>query len=89
MYTFNDFYIPDHMMGAIQRYIEHGIHPGDFLRAVISNDLREAVGRADDENRRNLPAYVAYFYNEAPTGCWGSSSNYQSWIKSFEDRENQ
>jgi hypothetical protein len=73
-------YIPDRMMDGITRYIEQGVPPGDFLRAIICNDLAEAVGRADDENLVNIPAYVAYFYNEAPGPCWHSSENMAEWI---------
>ena len=76
-----EFYIPERMMGGIERYINDKINPGDFLQAVICNDLREAVGRADDENIRNLPAYVAYFYNEAPSLCWGSKEKMEAWLK--------
>jgi hypothetical protein len=78
-YTFRDFYIPDRMMGGIQRWIDNRIPPGDFLTAVICNDLRKACGRADDENLRNLPAYVGYFYNEAPSTCWGSPEKFAAW----------
>ena len=79
-YVWNGFYIRDDMLLAIRRYIEHGIPPGDFLQAVICNDLKEACGRADEENLENLPAYVAYFYNNAPGGCWGSKGRMQDWV---------
>ena len=79
-YTFRGMTIPEHMMLAIRRYIDDRVHPGDFLSAVIENDLREAVGRADDDNIRILPAYVAYLYNEAPGPCWGSTANMYSWL---------
>ena len=42
-YKFREFYIPDRMMGGIQRYINDHIRPGDFLSAIIQNDLKEAV----------------------------------------------
>ena len=80
-YSNNGFYIPTRMMPGIERYITSGIKPGDFLTAVIDNDLREACGRADDENLRNLPAYVYYFYNEAPALCWGSPERRKAWKK--------
>lgn len=87
-YRFQQFEIPERMMGSIQRYIEHGIPPGDFLCAIIDNDLKEAVGRADDENMGNIPAYVAYFYNEAPGPCWGSRERRHSWTEArFAERE--
>ncbi len=79
-YTFRGFSIPTYILNALQRYIENGDPPGDFLSAVICNDLTEAVARADDHNVLNLPAYVAYLYNEAPSECWGSKENMQAWI---------
>jgi len=80
-YEWQGFYIPNRMMGGIQRYISNNIRPGGFLSAVIQNDLREAVARADDENLRNLPAYVAYFWNNAPSLCWGSAKAMDRWLK--------
>ena len=79
-YRWQEFYIPDRMMGGIERYIDNGVLPGDFLTAIIHNNLKEAVTRADDENLRNLPAYVAYFYNNAPAPCWGSEEAMKQWI---------
>ena len=77
------------MMPGIKRYIEHGIKPGDFLTAVISNDLREACGRADEENLANLPAFVGYFYNEAPSMCCGSPEEMNGWLARFKENESQ
>jgi len=57
-YRFRDWYIPQRMMDAIDRYINQGIQPGHFLTGVICNDLKEAISRADDENMTNQPAYV-------------------------------
>ena len=69
------------MMGGIRRYIDDRIKPGRFLTAVICNNLSDAVGQADDENMDNLPAYVAYFHNEAPAPCWGSKKKMEEWLK--------
>lgn len=80
-HVFHGFYIPSRMMGGIRRYVDEGVEPGDFLCAVIANDLKEAVGRADDENMANLPAFVDFFYNHAPSLCWGSSERMAKWIE--------
>lgn len=80
-YFFRDFRIRPDMIDAILRYIDDRIEPGGFLTAVICNDLREAVGRADDGNLANLPAFVAYFYNEAPSNCWGSKEKMDAWLE--------
>lgn len=71
--------IPARMLPSLQRYIEHGILPGEFLQAVLRNDLREAVGRADDENKPLLPVYIAWLYSDAPAGCSGSSAKVDAW----------
>jgi hypothetical protein len=63
--------IPQHMRDALVRWVERGSVPGDFLQAVIKNDLRDAFGRADSENEPLLKVYVQWFYNVAPAGCFG------------------
>jgi len=85
-YRFRDWYIPQRMMGAIDRYINQGIRPGHFLTAIICNDLKEAAIRADNENLVNFPAYVSYFCNEAPSACWGSEEKMKAWLESFKDQ---
>jgi len=82
-YEFNEYYIPERMMPGIKQYVEYGKEPGGFLSAIIQNNLSEAVGRADSENQKNIPAFVAYFYNKCPMGCWGSKEKMESWIDSF------
>ena len=77
------YQIPETMMGGIRRYIDFGIAPGGFLYAVICNDLKEAVGCADSENLANLPAFVFYFYNDAPSKCWGSPEKAKVWMDGF------
>jgi hypothetical protein len=86
-YRFREFYIPERMMGGLERYIAAGIPPGDFLTAVIENDLSEACGRADDENLRNLPAFAAYLYSQAPSDCWGSPATMKAWLGKFKTKE--
>lgn len=73
--------IPPHMMDAIHRYVDNHIAPGGFLTAVICNDLQEACSRADDHNIAIIPVYVAYLYNEVPSGCWGSHEAMEHWME--------
>ena len=90
-YEFHGCYIPKRMMPGIKRYVENGIKPGDFLTAVIQNNLLMAYRCADSENIKNIPAYIAYFYNKCPMGCWGSPEKMKNWIKKFnkEQKEEQ
>lgn len=71
--------IPEHMRGGVRRWIEHGIFPGSFLTAVIENDLRTAVAKADDINVNRLADYVRFFHCDAPAGCWGSPEKVEAW----------
>ncbi len=75
------YYIPERMMPGIDRYVNHKVRPGDFLQAIICNDLKLACLFADDENIKNLPAYVDYFYNEVPANCWGSEMAMLDWLE--------
>lgn len=79
-FPFNYEEIPDHMMRALRRYIDHHIPVGDFLEAVISNDLSGAVARADGDNMALIPTYVCWLYNEAPALCWGNARRYDEWL---------
>jgi hypothetical protein len=86
-FRFREFFVPEYMRPALIDYVNDGVPPGDFLKAIICNDLKEAVGRADDINVCNIPAYVNYFYNHAPHSCWGSKSAMDSWVgKKLQER---
>lgn len=74
--------LPDRMWDGVSRYLEHGLPPGHFLTAVLSNDLRGCIERADDENMWLLPNYVKFLYNGVPGGAWGSSHRFDVWIES-------
>jgi hypothetical protein len=71
--------IPEHMQAALRAYVLEGRRPGDFLTSVICNDLRNAVGRADETNLSLLKLYVQWFYNIAPGSCWGSAEAMLKW----------
>lgn len=73
--------IPVITLDSIARYVEKGIPTGDFLRAVITNDLYGACSRADQYNGKCLPQIVKYFYNQTPSGCWGSPDRHEKWLK--------
>lgn len=73
--------LPCYMQDGMRLYVEHGILPGGFLTAVLSNDLMGALGKADDINLHALPAYGRFLYNNAPCGCYGSLQAVASWCK--------
>ena len=76
----NNRVLPGRMCVPLLRYLDDHLPVGDFLQAVIANDLREAVFRADDENIELIPVYVMFLHLEAPASSWGSHEAYDEWI---------
>ena len=72
--------LPPHMIGAVVRYVLHGIPPGGFLSAVICGNLYDAIRRADDVNKNALPEYGMFFTNYTPIGCFGGQKIMSDWI---------
>lgn len=79
--------VPVHMWGAVERYFLHGYQPGDFLTAVLSNDLMEAFARADDENSAAMRQWAQFLYNYAPRGSYRSPENVRAWMSQFHEKE--
>ena len=71
----------EYTKAGIDKYVRDGTPPGDFLYAVLCNDLKESFGRADLENRRDMFDIVVYLYSNAPSACWGSPEKVASWIE--------
>uniref|UniRef100_A0A6M3K816 Uncharacterized protein n=1 Tax=viral metagenome TaxID=1070528 RepID=A0A6M3K816_9ZZZZ len=83
------FCVPNYMRESVLNYIEHGIPVGDFLTAIICNNLKESYLCADENNLLNIPAYVNFFYNHAPSTCWGSKEKMDAWIKQKQEERNE
>lgn len=73
--------LPEILREGARLWIEEGIHPGSFLTAVIENDLTEAFSRADDTNLERMHDIVRWWYNEAPSLCWGNKKKATKWAK--------
>ena len=71
---------PENYVQEIQRYVEHGLEPGGFLTAVLSNNLTEAFQRADDAATEALPHIVGYIYNRIPSNTWGSPAKVAAFL---------
>lgn len=73
--------LPERMQGDMKRYVEEGIPPGDFLRAVLENKLMQSFQLADDTNVERMWEFANFLYNELPSGCWGSVEKVVAWIQ--------
>jgi len=74
-----DRYGVGHAGKSLWRWIDKRTDPGDFLTAVLCNDLTKAVSKADDRNVKLIPNYVRLLYNFAPAGCWGDDETVDNW----------
>ena len=74
-------HIPELTIQGILRYVTKRIPPGDFLMAVLTNNLKESFGRADARNRAALFEIVSLCHNEIPAECWGSRENVSKWLE--------
>ncbi len=81
MMDFDAYQIPEHMHDGVRLYVENGVEPGGFLYAVLTNDFKEACGRADSTNRECLFEWAGFIYNELPSQCQGSPEKVQAWIE--------
>jgi len=66
---------------GIVRFVIDGLRPGDFLQAVLRNDLQQAFARADLENLRDLKEIAGFVFMRVPLPCYGSKAKVDRWIK--------
>lgn len=70
--------VPEHLHDGLVLYFSHRYQPGDFLLAVLRNDLTQAVNRSDDTD--NLAAVVRFLVWNVPSVAWGSPEKVKSWL---------
>lgn len=72
--------IPAHMREDMRGYIEEGHKDiGQFLPALLGNNLVKTYGSADDINKAAMPAWLDFLRWEIPTPCWGSPERVTRW----------
>ena len=72
--------LPAHLVTSMAYYIVQGRPLGDFLRACVSNDFKEACGRADSRNIHVLKEIAIFIVQEMPYPCQGSAAKYDAWL---------
>lgn len=80
--------IPPRTLETINDYIEKGWEPGDFVRAVLENNLARSFACADIHNRAAMFDIVKHVWNTIPANAWGSPQRVEAWIKSIKEQEN-
>ena len=77
--------VPTGLRDGIVRYAIHHVRPGDFLRAVLENDLFTACWRGDSISVGRLCAIVTCLHHHAPAACWRSPAAVEAWLKAREE----
>jgi hypothetical protein len=72
--------IPEHIYESLVAYAKERRPTGHFLKAVLSNDLYEAVNRADHSCMRELRIIIICVTNSLPKDSYGSEEKYKAWI---------
>jgi hypothetical protein len=65
---------------SLTAYRDHHRPTGDFLRAVLENDLLTACAHADHINRTRLYRIVQFVYSQLPSPCYGSPEKVNAWL---------
>ncbi len=71
--------IPPTTRESIDRYVETGRRGGDFLDALLSNDLMGVFRHADTANMDAIVHIARYLYNEVPATAIGSKERVLMW----------
>jgi hypothetical protein len=71
--------VPQDIIDSLNRWRDHGIQPGGFLTAVLRNDLKGAVNRADENNMHIIPDIVFVLYNDYPSAMSGYEEVMRDW----------
>lgn len=76
--------VPEHIREGIIDYVNSHREQGGFLMSVFRNDLRGAIGRADNFNILELREIVMFLNMNAPAPCWGSPEKVTAWLAAEE-----
>lgn len=71
--------VAPNLHAGLRRYFDQRIPTGDFLAAVLRNDLCDAVGRA--AHLGDLHGLILWLYHYTPPACWGSPEKVAAWLK--------
>lgn len=72
--------IPETLLNGLSRYFNERIPTGGFLRAVLENNLVQAVVGADPDSVRVLIPLVRILMARAPALAWGSELKVRRWL---------
>jgi hypothetical protein len=72
--------LPFNLQGGLDRYRFHHTKTGGFLAAILSDDIEDAIRRADPNSLAHLEDIRQYVHWELPSESWGSRDKVAAWI---------
>lgn len=73
--------VPDHLRQPLEKFIDEGVRPGEFLEAFLTNDLFGTLANADFASRRRLADIANFIDSFVPGVCYGSKKTFDDWIE--------
>ncbi len=73
--------LPPHLQEGLRDYLVARQPVGGFLKALLSNDLEQAVLRADPVSFLALRELVVFLTNFAPANAFGSPDRVRQWLQ--------
>jgi hypothetical protein len=76
----SEYVVPYRLREGLVEYLAARRPTGDFLKAVLSNDLQDAALRADAVSEHYLVPLVRVLVHCAPANAWGSPAIVTAWL---------
>lgn len=77
--------VPQEFVLRLHEYVNNGVPPGGFMFAVLANDLRGALARADHRNSTGIHSIVSFVYWYVPANAVGSIEAVEKWLAEKEE----
>jgi hypothetical protein len=72
--------IPELIIAQIDNFHVEHLPPGDFVQAVLENDLTSVLSFADEDSFKALRSIWAYCHKSLPPEAWGNPDLVASWL---------
>jgi hypothetical protein len=74
---------------SLENYLMHGLEPGGFLTAILSNDLFRAVDCADTWNRDRITRIAEEIQAVMPWNSYGDRQRVDEWLANKDGRQSE
>jgi len=82
-YEWDGVKIPTDLAKELEFYIYDKQVPGQFIRAVLENDLTKTIQRADLQSLRCLTVLCRFMMHRLPRDAWGDEKQISDWLNNL------